>query len=86
MRAPPDGKPQSSGLTEAARIKQDLAIAGSGLFDLSDLDNIQRSVAGIDGGFHGRWSTALLCRALACRRAMGAQVAEALLLLGVQAR
>src|SRR5271166_5848270 len=55
-------KPPSSGLTEAARnFYQNFIVPGNGLLDIRDLDNIRRSVSGIDGGFHVRIPAALAC-------------------------
>src|SRR5215470_9721900 len=44
-----------------ADSEQDFVVLGNGLLEVHDLDNIRRSVSGIDGGFHVRIPAALAC-------------------------
>lgn len=44
-----------------ADIYQNFIVIGRRLFDVRDLDNIRRSVSGIDGGFHWRSIAVLAC-------------------------
>lgn len=55
MRPAPFTIPPSSGLRPAARTLINTSSSlGNRLFDVLDLDNVRRSVSGIDGGFHWR--------------------------------
>jgi hypothetical protein len=41
--------------------RKDFIVPGNWHFDVYDLDNIRRSVSGIEGGFHGRCPAVLAC-------------------------
>src|SRR5208282_787501 len=44
-----------------ANFYQDFVVLGNRLLDVRDLENLRRSVSGIDGSFHWRSCAALAC-------------------------